>query len=269
MQLRQRLTAKSPRLAAVIASILILIRRRELCLISFDGEDWLHRYRAGVIVETAPSGVSVSMLASQTREIFCHRYTPKARDVIVDLGAGVGGEVLEFSRLIGHSGMLVSVEAHPRTYKCLQKMVLANRLSQVQTLNCAASDTHRLVQIENGPDHISNRLLTTTESGFTVIGITLEEILEEAHVTTVDLLKINIEGMELAVLSSSIEILNRVRNVVVSCHDFLADQSGEDFLRTFDSVRQILIEAGYEISSRPLDQRPWIRNYLYGNRREI
>ncbi len=39
-------------------------------------------------------------------------YTPGQGDVVFDVGAGVGSETLLFSRLVGHPGASVSIEAH-------------------------------------------------------------------------------------------------------------------------------------------------------------
>ena len=88
-----------------------------------------------------------------------------------------------------------------------------------------------------------------------VTGRRLDEIVRSLGVDRVDLLKMNIEGAELAVLESSRDVLATVDNLVVSCHDFLADGPGPDWRRTFGRVTDLLTSAGYAVKTRPSDSR--------------
>jgi hypothetical protein len=99
-----------------------------------------------------------------------------------------------------------------------------------------------------------------------VTGRRLDEIVRSLGIGRVDLLKLNIEGAELAVLESSRDLLATVDHLVVSCHDFLVDTPGPDWRRTFDRVVALLTSAGYAIRTRPTDRRPWMRYYVYASR---
>jgi hypothetical protein len=79
----------------------------------------------------------------------------------------------------------------------------------------------------------------------------------------VDLLKINIEGAEMLALSGLHGFAECVAHVVVSCHDFLADRGGPTEFRTFDSVRQWLVDSGFTVRTRPDHGEEWIRYYIY------
>jgi hypothetical protein len=57
--------------------------------------------------------------------------------------------------------------------------------------------------------------------------------------------------------------------MAVSCHDFLADQGGDDSCRTRAFVERFLIDHGFGVvERRPDDDRDWARSYLYGRRRD-
>ena len=189
-------------------------------------------------------------------------------DVVFDIGAGVGGEVRLLSRLVGPTGRVVSVEAHPRTYGFLRRTIELNRLSNVTSLPVALAGVSGTVYLDNDSEnHIANGLVGREAGGMAVPGCTLAELMDRVGVDRIDLLKMNIEGAELAVLRAAAhDCLHRVRNVVISCHDFKAEATGAAWQRTFAPVRDLLTAAGFVLRSRPDDHRPWIRHYLYGVR---
>ena len=69
-----------------------------------------------------------------------YQYVPREGDTIVDVGAGTGWETLLFSRTVGMSGRVISIEAHPRVFRCLSKMRAANRLENVTLVQAAVAD---------------------------------------------------------------------------------------------------------------------------------
>jgi hypothetical protein len=125
------------------------------------------------------------------------------------------------------------------------------------------------VFLEDDPiNHIRNGLTKDSANGVEVVGRTLSEIMTSLGIDHIDLLKMNIEGAELPALEKSFDALRSVDNLAVSCHDFLADGAGRDWRRTFAPVTSLLREAGYTIRTRPQDNRPWIRYYIYATRRD-
>ncbi len=114
--------------------------------------------------------------------------------------------------------------------------------------------------------HVSNGMATTDEDSVFVPARTLTNILHSAQIDRVSLLKLNIEGMELPILKAFGTGLDRVNHVVIGCHDFKADRTGNEWQRTFTPVQSILVDAGFKVMSRAGDPRPWVRCYLYGMR---
>jgi hypothetical protein len=62
------------------------------------------------------------------------------------------------------------------------------------------------------------------------------------------------------------EVADRIHNVAIACHDFLADETGNEAMRTKRVVREQLSEYGFAIFERPEEPRPWLRDFLYGTR---
>src|SRR6185503_16986509 len=141
----------------------------------------------------------------------------------VDLGAGTGGEARLFSRIVGPSGRVLSVEAHPRMFRCLRHTVELNALHNVTPVHAAVVGKRGPVYIQDLPDYLSNSITDSPHNALPVPGEPLGELLDRFDVDKIDLLTLNIEGAELAVLEAARDVLPRVRNLVVSCHDFKAD----------------------------------------------
>lgn len=255
------------RMAGPAASLAHSVRHRQRCRVRRENELWVHSYSAGVVVQPTIGARTPDAWDLHTRDLFLHFYTPRPGDIVYDVGAGIGGEVGLFSRLVGPSGRVVSIEAHPRVFGCLEQSVRRNQLTNVTTRHCALVEHPGTVLLEDVTDydlrsHLENRL-TTSAGGVPVPGERLEDVMTATGTPTIDLLKLNIEGAELPVLRGARDVLPRVRRVIVHCHDFVADRTGDQWFRTFAPVRDLLVDAGYELHLRPDDPRPWVRDSIH------
>ena len=104
-----------------------------------------------------------------------------------------------------------------------------------------------------------------------VVSTTLDAVALDLELGTVALLKMNIEGAERSAVRGMETLARKLRHVVISCHDFIADRGeGGDALRTFDYVQAVLESLGFETSCRADHVLPWVRYYIYGrNRTEV
>jgi FkbM family methyltransferase len=252
-------------LLPVPGSLWVSFTYRTPCLVRWRDGRWIHRYRGAKIPHaTLGRAAPPHVLTAEAREIFLHAYTPRAGDVVFDIGAGIGAEALLFSRLVEASGRVVAIEAHPRSYDRLVDLCTVNRLANVTTLQVAASDTDGAVAISDLPDRSRNTLLEPSADGIEVAARRLDTIASELGITRIDLLTMNIEGAERPALRGLGTLLANTRHVCVSCHDFLADGGGSDELRTKSFVRDFLAERGFEVATRDEALEPWTRDYVYG-----
>ncbi|HEX6351464.1 hypothetical protein [Actinophytocola sp.] len=189
--------------------------------------------------------VSGPVYALSTWDMFLFGYHPKEGDLIVDLGAGVGVDTRLFSDLVRPDGRVVSVEPDPWLFRCLRWTISQHGLDNVTA--------------------VRSTVLGAAAEG-AVAGERLGELVERLEVDRIDLLKVNIGGGELGVLAAAPAVLARVRNIVVSCHDFRADEGGSTWLRTSAAVGDLLCEAGFTVMQRPADPRPRIYYCVYGTR---
>jgi FkbM family methyltransferase len=261
-----RLTARvHPTLLAPLGSIFVSARRQEPCIVRRSEDGWIHRYREGIAVHPRLGGPSARLQDQAARDHFLYRYSPRRGDVVFDLGAGPGSQVRLFSRLVGATGRVISVEAHPRTFRLLAHTVALNRLANVTALQAAVTEARRTVYVDDEVPAPSLVITDDAGTGTAVAGVTLPDVMKLVNVDRIDLLKMDIDGSELPALRAATGALASVRNIVVSCHDFLADTGG-DRRRTYQPVTELLHEAGFSVRSRPTDARPAVRYYAYGAR---
>jgi FkbM family methyltransferase len=247
-------------LLVVPGSLWVSLRYRRPCLVYWRDGAWIHHYRGAKIPHASLGRAAPPhVLTAQARELFLYEYTPRAGDVVFDVGAGIGAEALLFSRLVGPIGRVVSIEPHPGTYERLVALCTVNRLENVTPLQVAVTDSEGDVVLSDAAHHLQNRLLNSDAAGIRVRARPLDAIAAELGIRHIDLLKMNIEGAERLALAGMGALLEKTRHVCISCHDFLG-------VPTREAVFSFLTEHGFDVHVRNDAPEPWTRDYLYGAR---
>ncbi|MCJ9701080.1 FkbM family methyltransferase [Bradyrhizobium sp. SHOUNA76] len=133
---------------------------------------------------------------------FLRQHTP-AGGVFVDVGANVGTFALVMAQQVGLSGKVVAIEPHPMTFGRLSFNHAASQTTQVRLVQAAAGDSDGELMIESGGGNLgATHVVTGTASAeaIKVPSLRLTRILDEAGVTGIDSLKIDVEGFEDRVL---------------------------------------------------------------------
>ena len=198
------------------------------------------------------------------RDYWFYSYTPSSGDLIVDVGAGVGFDALLFSHAVGASGRVIAIEAHPKTFRSLQKFCELNQLTNTTCLQLAVVDRERDVYIEDLATHEANtaQLEPTAETVFKVQGVSIDEICKRQRVERIDLLKMNIEGAERVAIEGMTEMITRTRYVCIACHDFRSDES--QTFSTRDGVTDFLRRNHFRVTTRANDARSYVRDHVHG-----
>jgi FkbM family methyltransferase len=153
----------------------------------------------------------------------------------------------------------VAIEAHPNTFRCLQRTSSLNRLQNVTLVQKAVGAKAGQSVITDQAAHEGNAIRSDGQ-GRTVEVESLDAILAPMNLCRIDLLKMNIEGAELEAIDGVKETICKTRHVSVACHDFLGKE-------TKAKVREYLLRSGFEVCSREEEQRSFIRDIVYGSRK--
>ena len=197
-----------------------------------------------------------------------HVYKPLPGDVIVDIGAGRGEDVYAFSEAVGPQGAVWALEAHPDSFRLLERFCLKNGLTNVRLLNCAAMDQRGHLQVETLPVWESNFVHDgpPTATSHAVEAFPFDEIRAQHGIKRIDFLKMNIEGAERFALRGMSETLRHVRSACIAAHDFRATRGeGEEF-RTHDFVVETLRAAGFRLTFRSDDPRYYVKEHIHASR---
>jgi FkbM family methyltransferase len=219
---------------------------------------WVNHYRGRKLASPSIFINPIPEVEQDAIDIFTYGYTPRAGDVVFDVGAGIGTETILFSRLVGATGRVVAIEAHPGTAAALRENVRG--LGNVTVLEMAVMDRNEPVHIGETENHVANAI---GSEGVVVEGRTIDSIAAELGIDEIAFVKMNIEGAE----RSAVMGLDGhpPRNLCISCHDFLP---GED-TRTESFVRAVLKGRGYSLAAPRQDHRPWVPYYVYAHRDEL
>jgi FkbM family methyltransferase len=183
----------------------------------------------------------------------CHFYKPRIGDTIIDIGAGIGEEVIVFSEFVGQQGCVYSIEANPQVFHVLDEIINLNQLKNVRPYNFAVYSKNEVVQLEN--DHktflsgtIDKTQVEPQKNFFNVKGCRLDTFITENGIEKIDLLKVNIEGAERFVIDTLERDVNKIRNVAISCHDFrYRNEGGNEFYKTKEIVIDFLEKHDFEL----------------------
>ena len=188
-------------------------------------------------------------------------------DTFVDVGANIGYHSLVANGVVGPDGRVVAIEASPAIYERLEKTLVANGSPAcVRTVNRAASDTHGELVMYRGP--LRNVGLSTTlpSRGFAqeakVASAPLADLLETVEIHTARLVKVDVEGGEVAVLrgmATFLEVCPRDVEILVE----LSPKWWTDKSLTPREVLQPVLEAGFQVYTIDNDLWPW--RYLWSN----
>lgn len=151
---------------------------------------------------------------------------------VLDLGANFGFFALRLKELYPQC-RICCVEANPRVFPYLQANLEANGYDDVQALHAAVAGTEGSVELKYIPElpAISGKGIDLVERPWMrqefihhtyVPGITLCQLLDvcanSLKESTIELLKLDVEGMELEVLEGGREVMGHVSRVVVEYH---------------------------------------------------
>jgi FkbM family methyltransferase len=178
--------------------------------------------------------------------------------LIVDAGANIGLATLFFKHRYPDARIL-AFEPEPETFAMLQRNVSGNHLSDVSLFQLALGRDNGSVRLQGSPGNLA----TTTLEGVWDDPLT-DSLVEAARLSSfidepVDMLKLDIEGAEQAVLEDLVAAskLHLIREMVVEYHHHIAPEESSlgDLLALLDANG-----FGYQVAAD--FNEPWHRGSL-------
>ena len=200
--------------------------------------DGLLRYRWGQRVFFALyDGYKILFEAGPVARL--QAYVP-AGAFVIDVGANIGFFTLRFADWVGPAGRVIALEPESVNFAEMQRRIAAKGLTSLVTARRAAADhtagdVRLIVSRTNPGDH------QLGESGTPVQAVTIDQLVE-AEQRVPALIKIDVQGAELRVLSGAQAVMERYRPVLFV---ELGPAALANFGTNVDEVLALLARFGY------------------------
>lgn len=208
------------------------------------------------------------LASAETPEARFLRSLPLQGKVVYDVGAFVGLLTLFFAR---QAKQVIAYEPNPPSYARASENVALNGLSNVQLRNLAVGSEAAVLTLAydplmpgaaSGADAVRTQIQETAASTLSasVRVVRLDDDARDAGLPAPDLMKIDVEGMELAVLQGAAGLLKAHPALYIELHGSDAENKRAnaraviDFLRAHGYRKFLDVEAGALVSPEQVDR---------------
>lgn len=200
------------------------------------------------------------------RQLFQRLLVPGA--IAADVGANVGAHTLTLAKLVGPAGHVLAFEPNPVVRDRLVRNLEINEFGNTATYGCALGETNGSLSLRvpatssaefANPGLASLVALETPHDLVDVHVRPFDEVFSETGLNRLDLVKIDVQGFEMAVLSGMRGVIAEFSPAIVFEYEDWAWHKADSTLQTafdfFQSLSYSLwrIESGGMLKMRPID----------------
>jgi FkbM family methyltransferase len=162
-------------------------------------------------------------------------------DVVVEAGANIGAHTLHLSRIVGPAGQVLAFEPQRRIFQILCANLALNNIGNVLVRQQGLGDSSRTMRVTSPAiGSVSNfGGIALSDAGGEPVEIAT---LDSLALRRLDLIKIDVEGMEEVVLRGGLETIRRLRPKL-----YLENDPGDAGLERSASLIRVIREFGYRL----------------------
>jgi FkbM family methyltransferase len=164
--------------------------------------------------------------------------------VVADIGANIGYYSIIAARHVGEKGMVYAFEPEPVSRSFLEKNVRENDYKNVQISDVAVGDKQGTVKLHVSKTNKGNHSIVPLKrrarefsKAIDVATISFDGFCKQNHISSVDLVKIDVEGAEELVLKGMQDALRQP--TITLCIEFFPDalrDAGSDPIKFLDTL---------------------------------
>lgn len=135
----------------------------------------------------------------------------------IDVGANKGDFTLLAARLTGPAGRVISIEPEPENHSVLRRSIELNDYANITVLQVALSDSDATADLQIGSTSGSHTL-SPEFNGLRAVSVptrTLDTVVADHRLSSVDMIKIDVQGFELAVLRGAAQALKANPRIIL------------------------------------------------------
>lgn len=173
-------------------------------------------------------------------------------DVCFDVGGNVGAISIALADVVGPDGKVHTFEPNPNNFARLSANLALNPELQTRVTlnNLGISDQPGTLFWTEDPGNPGNGMLGESGDIKTEV-ITLDSYCEQAGIEKLDLMKVDVEGMELKVFQGAEKTLTRLKPIIY--FETLSRFSSGGERENFDRIEKYLISLGYTLNKLHAD----------------
>jgi len=147
-------------------------------------------------------------------------------DIVIEVGANIGAHTLFLARTVAPNGFVIALEPQRLAFQTLCANMVLNSITHAICLPVAAGDAHGKINVPQ-LDPMAKNNFGGLELGGPVPGEIIEVVpLDSLQIPRLRMVKVDVEGMETAVLKGAHQMIDKFRPIMYVEND-RADKSQE------------------------------------------
>ncbi len=189
-----------------------------------------------------------------TKDISFLRKILRKGDTFVDVGANIGTHAITLAQHVGSQGIVVAIEAHPRTFQYLVANIELNQLHNIVALHAAVGHESGEIRITDRVADDQNFVVASFSESApdknTYVCVPVSRLDDIALPSFITVLKIDVEGYEKFVLEGAINTIKRSQMLYLE----ISEQNFELYGYNTKDISQFLRTLGMRVL-RFLDEK--------------
>lgn len=145
------------------------------------------------------------------------KYKPNRTDLtVLDVGANFGYLGLVWANSIAVNGKVMAFEPNKNLYTCINKTINANHsINNFEVYNLAVGAKNEKITLNASNFSSNTEAMETAIETYAIDMVTLDNFLNEKNSAEVDLIKIDVDGIELDILKGAENLLKKNNAIVI------------------------------------------------------
>ncbi len=139
----------------------------------------------------------------------------KADTILLDIGASIGWYTIKMSDILGKNSLIISIEPDPDNFSYLKRNIIVNNLENIIVINKGVWSKN-LKKQKIGVKYASSIDFIDSNKQNSLVSLEkIDKILFDLKITSVDIIKMDIEGAEIEAVKGAIKTFKTSENLII------------------------------------------------------